>query len=791
MKGHKTSRAQNALRIAFVAAIVLFAPLSAQGQDAEAAPAASPALTPPSLLPGVAPTLPELPVGSEPTFVVLELTVDRDGSARDAVVIASGGGELDQAALAAVPELRFQPAMRDGTPIVARIPFRFTFQPKPPPPSPPPSPPPVALPEEPAESEGLTLDVQGEKPPREPTVHTVEIAEAQKMPGTNGDPLRAVESLPGVARPPGLAGQLVVRGSAPEDSGIFVDGIQIPLAYHFGGVSSVVPNDVLTRLDFRPGNFGAEYGRAMGGVVDLGLRAPRRDRIGGLVQLDVIDGRLMVEGPLGPRTRFLLAARRSWIDAWIGKVADDIAAAPVYYDGQAILEHDLTSRTTAQLVFFGADDRMKLLFDAPSASDPSEGGPLKLATSFTRLALRFDSRLTDKLALRQVYAWGIDKFIFQEGSEMQDIKAHQLSARLELRARFTSYLTGVAGVDAQFAKYHVKLHTRPYPATDEVDSPAFARPFRTMNETVWMARPAVYALLELTPFEGLRIVPGVRGDYALDTEQFVVDPRITARWDVHHAFPRTTLKGGVGSYTQPPMGVESIEPFGTKGVTENRSLHASLGVEQELARGLELSLEGFYKHLTNLVVSVPAEDTEALGAHFQNSGDGRAYGGELLLRYRDPRGRYFGWLAYTLSRSERRREKDEDFQPFDYDQTHILTALGNVELGRGFSVGARFRYVTGSPDTPVLGGVLDLDAGAYAPISGDPFSTRLPAFHQLDLRADKTWVLGPTRLTAYLEIRNTYNRKNTEAISYRYDYAESAPQRGLPLIPVIGLRGEL
>ncbi|MCB9613885.1 MAG: Plug domain-containing protein [Sandaracinus sp.] len=84
------------------------------------------------------------------------------------------------------------------------------------------------------------------------------------MPGTNGDAIRAIESLPGVARPPGLDGSIIVRGSAPQDTQVFVDGALIPLAYHFGGVSSVVPSEILDRLELRPGNFGSEYGRGMG-----------------------------------------------------------------------------------------------------------------------------------------------------------------------------------------------------------------------------------------------------------------------------------------------------------------------------------------------------------------------------------------------------------------------------------------------------------------------------------------------------------------------------------------------
>jgi len=641
------------------------------------------------------------------------------------------------------------------------------------------------------EVEGITLDVQGEKPPRETTVHAIELKETQRIAGTNGDPLRAVENLPGVARPPGLQAQLVVRGSAPGDSGVFIDGIDIPLAYHFGGISSVVPAEALSKLDFRPGNFGAEYGRFMGGVVELALRSPRRDRIGGILQLDNFDGRFVVEGPLGARTRFMIAGRRSWVDAWIGKVDDNIKAAPVYYDGQLILEHDLTRRTTVRLLFLGADDRIKLNFDAPAASDPAEGGALKFNTRFTRLALRIDSQLTDDVSFKQSVWWGTDHGAFRGEGEFQDITSNSIGARGELRARFTQWATGAIGMDTSFQKYHVQLRVHPYPATDEVDSPAFARPLRTFDERVWMVRPALYALLELTPIDGIRIVPSVRADYIHDTEQVVLDPRLTMRADVHPEFPRTTLKGGVGFYSQPPQGVESVAPFGTKGVEANRSIHASVGIEQELAKGLELSLDAFYKQLSNLVVSRTSEADDNAGARFGNSGSGRAYGGETLLRYRSSNGRYFGWLAYTLSRSERRNAASESYRLFQWDQTHILTALGNVELGRGYSLGGRFRFVTGSPYTPYIGGVLDLDAGAYAPVGGGSYSQRLPAFHQLDVRFDKTWQLGPAKLIAYLELRNAYNRKNSEQISYKYDYSESKRASGLPILPIIGLRGEL
>src|SRR5208282_5476411 len=146
---------------------------------------------------------------------------------------------------------------------------------------------------------GEEVTVKGARPPREVTRETITEEEINRIPGTNGDAIRSLENLPGVARPPALLGLLIVRGSAPADTQTFVDGTAIPIVYHFGGLSAVVPTEVLEKIDFYPGNFSTEYGRAMGGVVDVGIRDPKQDgNFHGFAQVDLIDVRAMVEGPI-------------------------------------------------------------------------------------------------------------------------------------------------------------------------------------------------------------------------------------------------------------------------------------------------------------------------------------------------------------------------------------------------------------------------------------------------------------------------------------------------------------
>jgi hypothetical protein len=491
----------------------------------------------------------------------------------------------------------------------------------------------------------------------------------------------------------------------------------------------------------------------------------------------------------------LIGGRRSWVDVWLGPVLEESGAsvrtAPVYYDYQAMIEHDVTNDTTVRLFALGSDDKLALLLSTPDEDDPANGGDVSLHQGFWRVQGRVDTRLTNDLRWTTSVSAGHDTSQFTSGNLNLDVGFDRLDARSELRARLIPELSILGGFDVQTGTYDVSWRLPPIDFDDGGTSgPLFGRPLTEIRGDGTFVRPGGYVQMEVTPVTGLSILPGVRADYYKDAADWSVDPRLGLRYDLPGFDRRTTLKGGVGFYHQPPEPYESIEPFGTPGVESERALHYSLGIEREFTRAIELSVEGFYKDLDQLVISTPDSNSES-GVTYENEGVGRVYGGELLLRYK-PEGRFFGWVAYTLSRSERKDGPADSWELFDYDQTHILTALGSMKLGRGWQLGARFRYVTGSPYTPNIGGIVDYDAGVYAPLE-DPRhnSGRLPAFHQLDVRVDKTWQFQSWKLSAYLDLQNAYNRKNTENIDYNYDFSESKPLPGLPILPVIGIRGEL
>ena len=186
---------------------------------------------------------------------------------------------------------------------------------------------------------GVTAEV--ERPRREATRRTLPREVLTRMPGTRGDALRVVELLPGVARPPFGSGQIVIRGAAPGDSEVFVNGVSVPLLYHFGGLTSFYNSQLLERLDFYPGNFSVRYGRRIGGVIEVEPRDPTTDRnFHGIADINLIDASLLLEIPLWDNAAIAFSARRSYIDFFLTEVVPDdvfnIVAGPVYWDWQLI-----------------------------------------------------------------------------------------------------------------------------------------------------------------------------------------------------------------------------------------------------------------------------------------------------------------------------------------------------------------------------------------------------------------------------------------------------------------------
>ncbi len=627
--------------------------------------------------------------------------------------------------------------------------------------------------QEQAVDEAIEIVVVGERSTEPEVVRRVQKRELERVPGTFGDALRAIQALPGIAQTPTLSGLLVVRGTSPESTQVFFDGVFAPDVYHFGGLSSVVPTEMLESIDFRPGNFDVMYGRGIGGIVDAKIRSPRNDgKVHGMAQVDFVDARAVVEGPVGvDGWRVLAGGRRSHLDTWLGPLLEgsntQFTSLPVYYDYQFFLERESVGGDVVRVGVYGSDDRVHLLSNSSVFFNE-----FSQANAFWSIVSEYRTRLGTGTQWKHAASFGRLIERVHVGPLESKTYAYPTIFRGELTHQLSDRFTLRAGPDVLFAPFEVRFVVTEEAITgDPLAASPVLEPPRVADSQSAFLQPAAYAALDVDATDRLRLTPGIRADYTRGTGRWDVSPRLNGTYALAKDYPKTTLRFGAGVYREPPEVRFTLPEYGSADLESLRALQFSAGAEQDLSKQVEASLEGFYSGLDKQLSQGDDNGVTVL----DNRGSGRAYGAELMLRYK-PDKRFFGWLSYTLSRSERRYLPGAPRELFAFDQTHIGSILGSYRLGRGWELGGRFRLVSGVPTEPCAQEIWDSSESRFRCLASGERQGRRGWFHQLDLRLEKNWQLSHgARLTGYLDVLNVYNRQTAD----------------LPLVPSLGLRGEL
>jgi TonB family protein len=641
--------------------------------------------------------------------------------------------------------------------------------------------------------------VEAKRERKEVSRVVIESAVIEKMPGAAGDPLTVIQNFAGVARAQAFSGEIIVRGSAPFDTKFFFDGTQVPIVYHFGGLRSVLPVGMIDNLEFYPGNFSPYYSDATGGIVDVGVKKLKPKKTGGYADINLFDAGAYLETPIGEKFAIAVAARRSYVDYLVEQAIPSDAPVsglqlPRYYDYQLLANYRPAPAHDLRLFVFGSDDGFHVILrNAARLGTQVSGNQISDHTGFYRGLLTYKFVPNDHFENTMRFSYGKDNLDIQFFNFILNYNLTFTHFRDTARYEWSKGLALTGGLDIQYGSM-TGVFNLPHPPQEGQTITGIGSLGQTLHQEVnnkgyfWPA--GAFVELEWRPIKQLLLLPGLRFDYFASVSQPAVAPRFTTRFDLT---PQFTLKGGVGIFYQQPSFDQTDPVFGTPSLKSERAIHYSAGAEWKPRKYLVLDATGFYKDLRNMVSITPASlngDTSA--PRYDNNGLGRVYGLELVGKH-ELTSKFVGWLAYTLMRAERRDSGATAYRLFQYDQTHILTLFGSYSLPRNWQIGSRFRYVTGNPATPVDNSIFDAstDVGGYTAIySPNKYTYRVPAFHQLDIRVDKRWIYNTWMLTAYLDLQNVYNRANPEQPQYNYNFQNRQYSQGLPIYPILGVKGE-
>lgn len=633
------------------------------------------------------------------------------------------------------------------------------------------------------------------------------------------DVIKTLQLMPGVQSGVEGASGLYVRGGGPDQNLILLDGVPVYNASHLFGFFSIFNTDALNSVQLIKGGFPAEYGGRLSSVIDMRMKEGNSKKISGEGGIGLIAARLTLEGPIiKDKTSFMISGRRTYIDVLtrpiIRSQADGTDGGYFFYDLNAKVNHKFSDRSRLFASGYFGRDRFFARDSYESSGfedDYEETYEAGLNWGNAIGALRWNYVFGPKLFSNTTLTYS--KYNFDVSSEYESTRTENGATTEEEQS--IRYLSGIRdwGAKIDFSYFPSPDHAVKFggayiyhtffPGVNRysesgTDSPVdttygssdiYAHEFNGYIQDDWRIndRLKVNAGLHLSAFS-------VNGK-----QYFSAQPRLAGRYLLNE---RTSLKlsyahmaqflhlltnAGVGLPTDlwvPPT--ENIEP--------QLAHQVAAGVVRTLPQGFEVSLEGYYKLMQNLIEYKEGAGFLGNANDWQNLvevGRGWSYGAELMIEKKV--GKTSGWIGYTLSWTEREFEELNFGNPFPYryDRRHDISLALTHTFNERVDVGLVWVYGTGSSIT------LPIERYRRLSGAGDPFggseighidernNYRMPAYHRLDLGVNlhrktrygsRTWSFG---------LYNAYSRQNPFYLYFSNDNRGNSRLTQLSLFPII------
>jgi hypothetical protein len=630
--------------------------------------------------------------------------------------------------------------------------------------------------------------------------YTLRRGDMPPLAGTVEDIGRQMAFLPAIAHVSDLSNDLIVRGGSPFENGYYVDNIPVTNINHFqregsgGGVIGIINPDMIEETAFHVGAFPARFGDRLSSIIDLRFREGRRDRMHYQADLNAAGFSLCAEGPLlGPRAAFVASIRRSFLDLLAGAFSDQIV--PRYGDihfkadwqpdeknhftlltvvGDSAVAFDLQKAVELEYNSYIDNETHELTAGLNWQRTWGEGVLTETSLSISRSKRRDTLTKVEKNSLYEARREAETRLTLRSVGNWDAGGGHALEFGFELSREKADFYN--------FFAAHLNRWGDHFPGL-------------TLDGLFRVFKGGVFLSWLWRPWAGFSVTAGVRGDYSSFNERVLFSPRLTLAWSV---LPALTLRAAVGLHHQQlyPMLLARNPDAAHMGVPQ--ALHLILGGEWRPEANALISLEVYFKGYRELPLTpddptlfVMDNGVALTGFHHYTeiTGSGRAWaaGAELFLRKRFAAG--ISLLGSASLFRARYRDLTGQWRNRLYDNQLVANLAIGWEFATRWDLGLRWNYAGGTPFSPY-----DLDRSQAANFGIiDPeriMGARYPPYHALSLRLDRLFVLRKSRLGAYINLLNVYNRENVARYywSTQKQLIETVHQVGF--IPVIGCRYE-
>lgn len=618
-------------------------------------------------------------------------------------------------------------------------------------------------------------------------VERLDPKELSKIPVLFGekDIIKTMQLLPGVkSAGEGNAGYYV-RGGAADQNLILLDEAPVYNASHLLGFFSTFNSDAIKDAVLYKGTQPANFGGRLSSVLDIKMNEGNAKRYNVSGGLGLISSKLNVEGPIvKDKGSFLVTGRRTYADLFL-KASERFKNNTLYF-------YDLNAKVNYRV---GKKDRL-FLSGYFGRDVLGVGQTFGFNWGNATATLRWNHIINDKLFSNTsvIYSSYDYKISIKGGDVAFDITS--LIRDWNLKQEFQYFANTRNKIRFGFNVINHDI------TPGQVDAETAVGINATKLSPTRSLESAVFVTNDWNAMDNLTVSYGVRlsgfsvlgngqevytydaaGDVASTTiykkNEFLktywnVEPRISASYSyskvasIKAAYSRNAQNIHLVSNatSSSPTDVWLASSINTKSELADQF---SLGWFKNFKENMyEVNVETYYKSMMNQIDYRNGANTQAneLLEGELLYGIGRAYGVEMIIKKK--RGRFTGWVGYTLSRTERKIDgiNDNNWYAAKQDRTHDISIVTIYDITPKLSVSALFIYYTGNAVT--------FPSGKYT-INGETQflyternGYRMPAYHRLDLGV--TWIRKNTEKfesSWNFSLYNAYGRENAYSITFR------------------------